>query len=134
MKRIYLAARYSRRDELRGYAGLLAERGYQITARWLYGTHEIVDGRSVEAAHKDRIKFAIEDYNDVQIADTVISFTEPEGNIQGRGRGGRHAEFGIALALKKRCVVIGFRENVFHSLPEVHFYETWEDFLKELEP
>ena len=43
-------------------------------------------------------------------------------------RGGRHAEFGIALALGKRVIVIGPRENVFHALPAVERYESWAAF------
>lgn len=44
-------------------------------------------------------------------------------------RGGRHVEFGMALALAKRCIVIGPRENVFHLLPQVEQYDSWEQYL-----
>jgi hypothetical protein len=46
-------------------------------------------------------------------AEMVISFTG------GGGKGGRHVEFGLAVAAGKRLVVIGPRENVFHCLPGV---------------
>lgn len=31
----------------------------------------------------------------------------------------------MALALGKRAVVVGHRENVFHCLPEVEFFDAW---------
>lgn len=127
--RIYLASRYSRRDELQGYAAQLKAAGHVVTSRWIYGTHEIVDGRSRESAHEDRIIFAQEDVADVHSADAVISFTEGPGAVNGRGRGGRHVEFGIALALGRRCIVVGHRENIFHSLPAVEFYGSWSQAM-----
>ena len=50
----------------------------------------------------------------------------------GRNRGGRHVEFGMALARRllsgaPRLIVVGYRENVFHYAPEVEFYETWNE-------
>lgn len=44
-------------------------------------------------------------------------------------RGGRHVEFGMALALGKRVIVVGPRENVFHLLPEVEVHVNWNDFV-----
>jgi len=38
----------------------------------------------------------------------------------------------MALALGKGAVVIGHRENVFHCLPEVGFFQTWDDYLTDL--
>ena len=43
--------------------------------------------------------FALEDYADVSAADIVVSFTEAPGS--GAARGGRHVEFGLALAWDK---------------------------------
>jgi hypothetical protein len=112
---VYLAARYSRNSEMRDYAWDLSEIGFDVRAEWITGKHD---------ATAD-VDCAIVDWDEVRAADVVISFTEPTGPVQGRGRGGRHVEFGIALALGKRCIVVGHRENVFHYLPQVEFYETW---------
>lgn len=129
--RIYLAARYSRRDELCRYRSDLEALGHAITSRWLDGTHQLGgDGLSIQAADHERTRFASEDRNDVMDADTVISFTEPPRSTNGRG--GRHVEFGMAHARGKRCIVIGPRENVFHHLPEVEHFATWGDFLAAL--
>jgi len=129
MIRVYLAARYSRREELCRYREQLQELGFDVQARWLDGSHEL-DGRglSVEAKVDERTRFALEDWEDVTKADWVISFTEIPRSTPGRG--GRHVEFGAAMALERRCIVIGPRENVFHHLPRTEHLGDWEAFLE----
>lgn len=77
-----------------------------------------------------RAHFANNDWEDVTGADLVISFTEAPRSSANRG--GRHVEYGIALALKKRVIVIGYRENIFHWLPQVEFFLTFEEAVKVL--
>lgn len=127
--RIYIAGRYSRREEFAEHAVKLRRCGHTVTSRWLDGNHEITDGRSVRGADEDRARFANEDWCDLTLADVCISFTEPPDAKASRG--GRHVEFGIALALNKKCIVIGDRENVFHYMPEVDFYPTWLHFVRD---
>jgi hypothetical protein len=47
------------------------------------------------------------------------------------GRGGRHVEFGAAVATGKRLIVVGHRENLFHHLPGVEFFDgpKWLDAI-----
>lgn len=124
--RIYLASRYSRFRELQGYRAELESAGHTITSRWINGDHQIDDaGLSTQAKESERIRFAQEDRDDLLGADWVVSFTEAPRSSNSRG--GRHVEHGIALALGKRVVVVGHRENVFHCLPEVEFFATWKD-------
>jgi hypothetical protein len=59
-------------------------------------------------------------------ADIIILFSEKSGISH---RGGRHVEFGLAIGLKKRLIVIGPRENIFHCLPQVELFDSWEDFV-----
>lgn len=129
--KIYLASRYSRRDDMTVHAFELYGLGHQVTSRWINGNHQISDdGLSAEAKAEERARFAMEDWEDLLSAECTISFTEaPRGT---NSRGGRHVEFGAALALNQRVIVVGYRENVFHCLPEVEFYETWEECLREL--
>lgn len=130
-RKIYLAARYSRRDELAGYAEQLREMGYEVTSRWLNGNHQISDeGLSEEDSREERERFATEDFEDLASAGCVISFTEPPRS--GNSRGGRHVEFGMAVALGHRLMVVGHRENVFHCLPRVEFYPVWASCLAAL--
>jgi hypothetical protein len=147
--KIYLAARYSRREELCGYREQLQALGHDVQARWLNGGHQLsdtgipigengealVEGDGDESTNAQaglrsaelRTKFAIDDWEDVNAAECVISFTEPPRSKANRG--GRHVEYGIALANKARVIVVGYRENIFHWLPVVEFCPTWDDAL-----
>lgn len=124
--RIYLAARYSRFPEMQTYAKDIERMGHIVTSRWILGDHDIRAHGQSDADHYMPL-WAQEDWYDLAQADLCISFTEPPGDIPGRGRGGRHVEFGIALMAGKPCIVVGYRENVFHWLPHVHFCHTWEE-------
>ena len=118
--KIYLASRYSRLPEMQACREDLLAAGHEVTARWVDGAHQASDE---DLTSELASRFAVEDYDDLAKADCVISFTEPART--GPTRGGRHVEFGIALALGKRVVVVGHRENVFHALPAVEFYPSW---------
>lgn len=143
--RVYLAARYSRRVELCGYREELREVGIPVTSNWLDGPRQRVIagkvlGESDEAvieAGGDALETielrrlcAMQDDADVRAADTFVTFTElPDARA---GRGGRHVEFGLALALGKRIIVVGPVENVFHALSEVERHDTWASVLAAL--
>jgi hypothetical protein len=128
--RIYLAARYGRREELLGYRSRLEAAGHRVTSRWLWEEHDLPIGASPEHG----VRFALDDYEDVRSADCLISFTEEPGKAPGgRARGGRHVEFGLALASEARLIVVGWRENVFHYLPDVEFWATFDEALAALE-
>jgi len=143
--RIYLAARYSRRDELCEIRRAIEAAGrHVVRARWLDGNHQISDsgipiGEGFErddmsggdSAAVLRQRFAQEDFDDVASCDLFVAFTEPPRSSASRG--GRHVELGIALGLGKRIAVVGFRENVFCWLPVVQFYEFMPDLLASLE-
>lgn len=115
--RIYIAGAYSRRVELLVHSGLLKYDGHEITSRWLTGVYE---GREwTDAAIAD------DDIKDVYVSDCVLSFTEDATSKHKRG--GRHVEFGMALAWGKRLVLVGPRENVFHHQSRVEQYSTFEE-------
>lgn len=123
---VYLCARYARHEEMGGYVtDRLREIGYEVRAEWTTGKHHDTD--SAECA--------LIDIAEIRGADVVIAFTEPPNtSIAGRGRGGRHVEFGYAFALGKRCVVVGYRENVFYHHPDVEFCATFEELIDHLTP
>lgn len=59
-----------------------------------------------------------------------LELTDELNRLAGKAsRGGRHVEFGMAIALGKRAIVVGSQENVFHLLPGVEVYATWEACL-----
>ncbi len=70
------------------------------------------------------------DWADMMASDCVISFSEEPRKTTTRG--GRPVEFGGALAAGKRCIVIGWRENVFHCLQSVEFFDDWDSCVASL--
>lgn len=76
---------------------------------------EALDGISADVAHGWTV------YRDETEA-LAIGLNKRAAKIS---RGGRHVEFGMALAMDKRLVVVGPRENVFHLLPAVEQFDTW---------
>ncbi|OWK34085.1 hypothetical protein [Sphingomonas dokdonensis] len=129
--RVYIAARFSRRAECNALGHELAARGAIITSRWTKpnSDHVMPSGLSAQAEDSERQRFALEDVDDVLAATWMVSLMEePRSN----GRGGRHVEFGIAVALGHRLTIIGPRETVFHHLPSVEHFETIEQFLASL--
>ena len=126
--KIYLAAAYERRWELFGYRNELVWRGLTVTSRWVLTPEPTVPYGGLSTVM--RAELAQEDWEDVRAADIMINFTEPGDTAASSG--GRHVELGAALAFEKRCMIVGPRENVFHCLPEVEHFETWERCLAEL--
>lgn len=119
--KIYIAALFSRRAEMEFHANKIKENGHEITARWVYGGEEGLT----------REQIALLDLEDVDRADIVISFTHPRGTATNGG--GRHVEFGYALARGKKLVLIGERENVFHHHHEVEVFSNVEEWLVHVE-
>lgn len=137
MLTVYLAAAYSRREELCGYRKQLAADGLGVRATWLEGPDQrLINGQLLDAATEAKIESrrfdtprsmsyasmcAQQDLADIEAADVVVMFT-------GGGRGGgRHVEVGYALALGVPVLLVGARENVFHALPEIKQVATWDE-------
>jgi hypothetical protein len=126
--KIYLAAKYSRNPEMRVLRDHLGkDRRHAVISRWIEGNHEISEANG----DWDRSRFAQEDLEDLHNSDVVLWFAEPE-KIEGRNRGGRHVEFGLALAWGIPIIVIGRKENVFHWLPEVRHVGDFASALRVL--
>jgi hypothetical protein len=148
--RIYLASRYSRREELCGYREQVRALGHDVQAEWLNGEHQISNegvpiGNSGEAlvegtlrsgerlseheqserAARLRQKFAHDDFRDVSMCQLLIAFTEQPRSSPNRG--GRHVELGIALGMMKRVWIVGPRENIFCWLEDVRQFDTWQE-------
>ena len=124
---IYLASRYPRRPELAVYRAELEAAGHTVVSRWIDGDDEPVEhpeGGYTEAAGR----IARGDLDDLDRADVLISFTEEPKIVpylEAAARGGRHVEFGYAVAQGKQLIVIGPWENVFHTLIEVGTFDRW---------
>lgn len=120
--KVYLAARYSRREEMLRCRYQLESSGkITVTSRWINGDHQAENDQLHHGS--DATRFAAEDLKDLEAAHVVVNFTEePRGTSS---RGGRHVEFGFALANRKRLIVVGPRENVFHCLGQVTVFPNW---------
>ena len=114
MNKVYIAARYFRRSEMIEKAAELELMGQKVTSRWIKESHEGVPDSEC----------AMNDEADIRHSDVVIFFAESAG-LGDRGGGGRHVEFGMAYALNKKIIVVGDRENLFHSLPGVVLAKDW---------
>jgi hypothetical protein len=124
----YLVARYARNAEMYVYARDLQKVNIGVTSSWVLGDHEDRSEGKSNTSFWLRY-FGEEDYNDVLNANVFVTFSEHPG-APGRQRGGRHVEFGIALALDKPIIVIGPQENIFHHLPQITHVETWIEALE----
>jgi len=109
--KIYLAASYVRRLEILGYKQLLEEDGIIITSEWVTGIHEQTPWTETT--------YAQHDLECIREADIFMGFTEPENVDSKYKRGGRHVEFGYAIAYGKRLVIVGPLENAFYYLLNV---------------
>jgi nucleoside 2-deoxyribosyltransferase len=125
--KIYLAAAFERRAEMRETRDRLEILGHTVTSGWIDLPNDTkpIGVAELKVSPGQWADFAIADLHDVYNADVLIMFS-------GGGRGGRHTEFGYALALDKQLILIGDRENVFHALPGVMCFETTDRFFEHL--
>jgi nucleoside 2-deoxyribosyltransferase len=131
MRDIYIASRFGRREEALSLAEELKKLGHNIISTWfLPGQAMQVNNPTFEEELTWNLEIANRDWNEIFLSDTFITLTEDMDNLpEGAARGGRHAEFGMAVALHKTIYLIGQREHVFHYLPEVSVFGSTEDFL-----
>lgn len=135
--RFYVAGRFGRRDELRGYAEELQRRfGWECCARWLFDEPQFEDTGTHMPAESARIKQAArEDLTDVMQCDLFLAFSEEPDSPYGRG--GRHVELGMMFARwfdGQDCSVhiIGPHENLFHYHSLVAVFPTWQGYLERI--
>jgi nucleoside 2-deoxyribosyltransferase len=126
---VYLAARYSRKLEIKEKSLELESLGINMTSRWL--DEEASPGSNLKEVGDDFCReVAKQDIEDIDRADLVVLFSEnPEEAFV---RGGRHFEAGYAHGTKKPLIVLGPRENVFHYLNSVVLVDSWESLKANL--
>jgi nucleoside 2-deoxyribosyltransferase len=126
MYRIYLAGRQEDRLAIQEIMGMLVDDGHIVTSRWLKTNHFMTDEQAAllpqYMRNSERRRLAEEDFEDIDRADFFILY-KPELSHRNT-TGGHHVETGYAIALRKRIIVIGKRENVFHWCRNVAFVET----------
>lgn len=122
---IYISASMPRIKEARSLAAVLSGAGHRICSGWL-DTDREVDLATIRQGAAD--VEAIRNMRDVMDCHLFVMLAGDK-----KSRGGRHVEFGMAMALHKRCVIIGARENVFHSHPLIEVCSNVEALTKLLQ-
>lgn len=129
--RVYFSARSARQPELQAFAAELRDLGLEVSSRWLFS-------QGADAHNAQRRRAAEEDLADLRSSDVCIAFTDGTAAMEdaptaSAGSGGRHVEFGYALAQSLKLVVVGPREHLFHELPGVVAVADWPSALRVLE-
>ncbi len=114
--RIYLAARFSEKNRMKHIREYLEGCGHQVTSNWL-DEKEAPSITLDQVSDEFKIAMAIQGIEDIKSAQVVILFTIDPKEMSPRG--GRHFESGYAYGIAKRLWIVGPKENIFHSLPEV---------------
>lgn len=97
--KLYLAATHTSLDPMLKERDTYRRAGFIVTSRWIDGLED-----------QERLDIAAKmDLNDIDASDALIEYT-----MHGGITGGRHIEFGYAMARNKILILIGPRENVFH--------------------
>lgn len=126
--KVYLAAPYSMKDTLAVHAEELRSRGIQVTSSWLNEPYKSTISPQ-DLPPEENQSYALQDVNDVVAANILVFYTDPTKTIV---RAGRHVEFGMALACGRMgrpfpIFVVGKEhENIFHYMPQVYHFETWD--------
>ena len=122
--RIYLATKFTDAALMRDYAETLTDLGHEITSSWIN-----LNGDETAYPVETLANQAAICLEDIAACDTLVSVTPA---VPG-GLGGRHVEFGLGLAWGKSLIIVGEIEGIFHRLPQVRVFQTWEEFLDTLE-
>jgi len=134
--KVYLAGRYSIRDQLKDYRETLQMLGHEVTSRWLDFEDENPehfdfedDGTaSSHAAPPVREHVAQMDVDDCEAADVIMLFTAELGR-----RGGMFVEWGIGIAHRKVLVCVGPQVNVFQHFPGTNVFADFNDALDHID-
>ena len=127
--RVYLAAQYARKAEIAEYARQLNALGHEVVSTWTDEPYSPTV-QLAEVSEQDLREIAERDINEVLRSDALVLFSVSDKAPTYRN--GRLVEFGIALALDKRLLVCGPRENIFHHLSDVEVYPDWETVKRAL--
>jgi len=123
--RVYIAARYSRKYDMKLVRLELERNGLLCTSSWLNEPHA-PDTEMQSLTEEMNREYATTDLHDIDRADHVLFFSESVLTP----RGGRHVEFGYALGVGKIIHVIGPRENIFHYLEHVNIHDSVSDYIE----
>jgi hypothetical protein len=119
--KIYLAAPFTAQDTMRGVRDVLSTFGHEVTSQWLDFAGDGIAVEQINAHPELCMGHAISDVGDIARSDMFVEFTQYGSSTTG----GHHVELGMALGMRKRVIVVGPRENIFQTLPEVEWFDGW---------
>lgn len=120
--KVYLAARYQWIDKMKVEREKFLAAGFEITADWIE-SDEVNQARS-------RSENARLDLYGIAQADVFVLYALPIGTMFSSG--GRMTELGYAIALGKKVILVGERENVFCHLDNILAFNSTEDVIAHL--
>jgi hypothetical protein len=124
--KIYLAAPFTAQDTMRGVRDVLTSIGHEVTSQWLDFVGDGIPVSEINDHPEQSMGHAITDVGDIARSDMFVEFTQYGSSTTG----GHHVELGIALAMQKRVIVVGPRENIFQTLPEVEWFDGWRSLAR----
>ncbi len=124
--KIYLATTYPRHPEMREYRTTLTALGHEVTSGWIDIGGDELTGATLAPDPAAGVPHAERGLDDIRRADAVMVFTGKPSTT-----GGMHVELGFALGLGRHVILVGPRENVFHTLPAIEWYPSWDALVDE---
>ena len=139
---IYIAAPFAARDFAKEVAQALIDAGHTVTSTWILSERAITTetvGTSPETEFEQALEHARGDVDDVLRSDLLLQITSEACLLSAHEipqewlhTGGRHVEFGVAIANGTPCHLLGAPENIFtRTMAACH--RTVEDFLEFIE-
>jgi nucleoside 2-deoxyribosyltransferase len=119
VRRIYLAAPYARREQMKAHRGRLHDAGHEVVSSWIDLTIEETHATPYELGEMARTDLA-----EIDDCDTLVLFAGETTKSHGR-----QVEFGYALAKEKQLFLVGPPENIFHVLPHVFTVRTLDELI-----
>jgi hypothetical protein len=116
--KVYIAAAFHRRHEMREVASQIRVLGITVTSRWLDEQHISKDSPEYEVL---LAKQAQMDADDLYAADTMVRFSDDLSTPtipSVWGTGSRFEETGMAHALGKKIIIVGGKQSLFDRLPK----------------
>jgi nucleoside 2-deoxyribosyltransferase len=115
--KVYVAGKFQEKERVRRVQALVREYGHEITCDWTVEDDSLFDGEALRAYWR---RCAQDDVAGVRACDALILLPHARGK-------GLWVELGIALALNKRVIVVGFDGDdshqpcIFCKLPQVEW-------------
>jgi nucleoside 2-deoxyribosyltransferase len=121
--KIYLAGHYSRKEEISKAAKDLKSVGIKVVSTWL--KERVMPKISISNLSESFLqRAAIRDVKELSRATHFVLFTVSPDTLFTRG--GHCWENGFADALKKKTVIVGPRQHIFHYLRGKKHFKTWK--------